>query len=314
MVRRREPRPPSDPAVTESVFSDLARIIREKGFKTPQEAQAYLNKVLKASGGKPAFPPPRTRTPLQQAQDLMYQAFDEPNRAKRLEMASEAFRISPDCADAHLMLATDGGGSQEEQIKLLEAAVQAGERGLGREYFEHRVGDFWGMVETRPYMRARFQLARCLWWVNRRDEAVAHAVDMLRLNPDDNQGVRYYLLGCYGILGDMARVNELLERRPYRNEVSAEWTYTRALVRFSQEGASAKAAKLLKEAIKWNRHVPAYLLGEKAIPGKMPEMLEMGEPSEAATYASQFGFMWRKVDGALDWLRLTAQGRRKRQA
>ena len=43
-------------------------------------------------------------------------------------------------------------------------------------------------------MRARFALAQALYQAGRRDEAIAHGRELLRLNPNDNQGVRYLLV------------------------------------------------------------------------------------------------------------------------
>ena len=42
---------------------------------------------------------------------------------------------------------------------------------------------------------AREGLANSLWTAGRRDEAERHLQDLLRLNPSDNQGVRYTLAG-----------------------------------------------------------------------------------------------------------------------
>ena len=74
--------------------------------------------------------------------------------------------------------------------------MAAGERALGAQAFEEDVGHFWGLLETRPYMRARAGLAASLWTAGDEVEAVEHYQDMLRLNPGDNQGHRYVLLGC----------------------------------------------------------------------------------------------------------------------
>ena len=43
-------------------------------------------------------------------------------------------------------------------------------------------------------MRARFGLAESLTAAGRIDEAITHYQELLRLNPNDNQGVRYVLL------------------------------------------------------------------------------------------------------------------------
>ena len=42
------------------------------------------------------------------------------------------------------------------------------------------------------------------------DGAIDHFRDMLRLNPNDNQGIRYTLLGCLLERGDDGALKELL--------------------------------------------------------------------------------------------------------
>ncbi len=74
--------------------------------------------------------------------------------------------------------------------------VAPGERTLGKETFEEDIGDFWAILETRPYMRARLGLAQCLYAVGRKEEGAAHYREMLRLNPNDNQDVRDLLAVC----------------------------------------------------------------------------------------------------------------------
>jgi hypothetical protein len=64
--------------------------------------------------------------------------------------------------------------------------------------FENSVGHFWGIIETRDYMRARFALTEALQKVKTRHSAQAqldHFMDMLRLCRSDNLGVRWIVPG-----------------------------------------------------------------------------------------------------------------------
>ena len=64
--------------------------------------------------------------------------------------------------------------------------------------FETSVGHFWGVHSTRPYMRARFDLADTVRRSDTRDgisEALEHLRDMLRLCRSDNMGVRDLMPG-----------------------------------------------------------------------------------------------------------------------
>ncbi len=81
----------------------------------------------------------------------MYQAFEAPP-AKRARLAREAIEISPDCADAYVLLAEDAE-SAAAALPLYEQGVAAGERALGKKAFKQDKGHFWGVLETRPYMR-----------------------------------------------------------------------------------------------------------------------------------------------------------------
>jgi hypothetical protein len=67
---------------------------------------------------------------------------------------------------------------------------------LGPRGFKEYAGHFWGFLETRPYMRARAGLAGTLLKLGDVDGALAHYRDMLKLNPNDDQGIRYVLAGC----------------------------------------------------------------------------------------------------------------------
>ena len=206
----------------------------------------------------------REETPLSKAQDLMYKAFESHDPMERAELAKKALELSPDCADAYVLLA-EQAKRRKEALELFEKGVAAGERALGPEAFQEHVGHFWGLIETRPYMRAREGLASLLWTVGRRHEAIGHLQDMLRLNPNDNQGVRDTLAGWLLAEGSHEELVRLLKQY---DEDSATWAYTKALVAFRQNGDTTETRKLLKLA----------KAGEQARPGLPvePEALTAG--------------------------------------
>ncbi len=252
----------------------------------------------------------REDTPLAQAQDLMDEAFESPDPKKQVKLARKALELSPDCADAYVLLA-EHAKSRKEALELYEQAVVAGERALGPEVFQEEVGHFWGLLETRPYMRARERLASLLWTMGRRDEAIRHLQDMLRLNPNDNQGVRYTLAGW--LLGE-GRDEELAHLLNEYDEGTAAWAYTKALLAFRQNGDTPEARKLLQTAKKSNTHVPAYLLGQKLLPLHQPESYSLGSEDEAILYAATSLSGWKETPGAIAWLKESEPGAKERKA
>jgi tetratricopeptide (TPR) repeat protein len=239
-------------------------------------------------------------TPLRKAQDIIYDAWEVTDPKRRIEMARKALETSPDCADAYVLLAEETASSLSEGLHLYRQGVEAGERALGREAFEEEVGHFWGILETRPYMRARAGLAECLWATGKHEEATEHYKEMLRLNPNDNQGIRDLLMPRLIEMGKEKEAEALF--RKYRDDGMAFWIYSRALLDFRKMGDCEISRKSLRVAVKKNKHIPAYLLGRKKIPQSLPEYYSQGDESEAIFYSKENLEAWEITPGALDWL------------
>jgi tetratricopeptide (TPR) repeat protein len=287
---------PPDRRAMEKTLADVGKLLSEQEFDSIEEANAFLQQVM--GSGMPISS--AAHTPLEQAQEIMYEAW-EASGQRRVQLAREALSISEDCADAYVLLAEESVNSLTKAKELYEAGVKAGERALGADALDEYVGHFWGVLETRPYMRARAGLAACLWQLGQRQEAIEHYQEMLRLNPGDNQGIRYILLPCLMAAGLETETEQLLAAYP--DDAMAMWRYTRALFLFHKEGASQRATRQLREALEYNPHVPDYLLGHKRLPRQLPPYIGFGDESEAVSYAAEVRYLWKQEPGALDWLR-----------
>jgi tetratricopeptide (TPR) repeat protein len=147
----------------------------------------------------------RRREAIEKAQDLVYDAWERATARSRIALARKALGITPLCADAYSILAEEAR-SVEEARDLYARGVEAGELALGRKGFQEYAGHFWGFLETRPYMRARAGLAGALLKLGDDEAALSHYREMLKLNPADNQGIRYVLAACLLRRGDDAEL------------------------------------------------------------------------------------------------------------
>jgi tetratricopeptide (TPR) repeat protein len=249
-------------------------------------------------------------SPSAKARALTHQAFAAEDEPRRVELAKEALAIDADCADAYVLLA-EHAHSRREALALYQQGLAAGERALGPQGFQKAAGHFWSLLETRPYLRARLGLAHALWTAGRRDEAVQHLQEMLRLNPGDNQGVHYTLAGFFLFLDRDDDLAHLLAQYP--DEGSATWAYTRALLAFRRAGDTPEARQLLQEAKQTNQHVPDYLLGRKFPPAEQPNYYSPGAESEALDYVAGFLAGWKATPGAIAWLRANEPKPRQRR-
>src|ERR1051326_648751 len=239
---------------------------------------------------------PANRT-LDQAQQLIYDAWESGDPRREVALARQALKISPLCADAYVILARNARRGSDQQLELWRGGVEAGKAALGAA-FDNYVGEFWGFLETRPYMRARYGLASALWERGARAEAIEHLRDMLRLCPGDNLGVRYVLSAWLIEAGRDDDLDALF--KTYRGDDAAGWSWAAALAAFRRGGDGAKSRMALDRAVRANGYVAAYLLGTKRLPKSLPPFVSPGEEDEAVDYAARCAAGWRNTPGAVD--------------
>lgn len=241
----------------------------------------------------------RAQAPEEQAQALIDQAWEARTQRQAAALARRALEIFPDCADAYNVLAGAEARSAEDALVLYEHGVDAGRRTLGNAFFDEHRGHFWGMIETRPYLRARRGLADCLWALGRKREALTHCEALLELNPDDDQGIRHGLLSRYLALGNDMGAARLF--RDYPHDASAAFLWSRVLLDL-RRGDQVAATEHLVLAMHGNPHVAGFFAGKRKPPARLPAHYSPGDRNEAALYIANFAEAWLASADAMDWL------------
>lgn len=245
----------------------------------------------------------RPMSPEQAEADQLYaQALESTSPSRQLDLATRAMELDPEHIDARVLV-IERTPEPELALGLADETVEFAATLLGPETFEQYVGDFWGLHETRPYMRARLVLVNRLIDAARMSEAIDHMRDMLRLNPGDNQGVRWILLEILLRVGDWDATDELFAAYP--DEGSVGFQFTHVLTEFRREGDTPRVRQLLQDAIECNEHVVSLLTGAEPTRYESFGMLTWGGKDEAHVYSQQFLAIWKSTPGAISWLRKT---------
>lgn len=244
----------------------------------------------------------KEREPIHKAQILIDRSFDEDDPERRVALAQAALELSPDCTEAYQILA-ENASSSEEAVSLLKAAVDAARRQIGEADFRKFAGHFYEVLETRAYMQARLDLAECLRGAGHINEAIDHLQELLKLNPNDNQGCRQRLASALLKTERREELHDLLAKYP--DDFFVDLHYTRALLAFQEQGDTEEARRSLQKAEEMNPHVPAFMTGAKPLPREFPPYVSPGDESEAAYYVGEFLRDWRETPGAIPWLRKT---------
>lgn len=279
---------------TEKDLAKLMEEIKNKGFETTDE----INDFLKNMQGQSFDDLPERTDKKGRSQDLVFEAYEQPV-SKGKKLVKQALELDPNNADAYNYLASIEKDI-EGAIKMYEKAIKAGEKTLGKKFFKEEKGYFWGMIETRPYMRAKAGLADCLYAKKEVDKAIEIYEEILELNPNDNQGIRYLLSTLLLSKNDLTKFQLFIENSEEEN--CAVWNYNNALYHFKKSGQTAKNDKELLKAYKSNEYVIDYMLGVKEMPDEQPQYIGRGDENEAIYYVNGAWSIWDKTPEALDWL------------
>jgi len=283
-------------------MSEFRQMLESQEFANEDEVDAFVDE-LNAWAGAPSPMVDEAQTASEKAQELAYDAMEADDINTAVELAMQAVELDRRCVDALVILAHASSDSPDELIENLEMAVWIGVQALGEDFFKENRGHFWGLIETRPYMRARQELAELLRDAGRIDEAIAHYEAMLDLNPDDNQGIRDLLLACYLMQGDLDGARWVFDEN--EDDSSATFQWSRVLERHLA-GDEAKAATLLAEARKDNAFVEPYLTGQKQAPSTLPDYFSSGHESEAKYVAVNLRPAWKGHRKSVAWLKAQA--------
>ena len=240
--------------------------------------------------------------PREMAQELAFQSYEAEDADEALALAERALEIDDHCVDALCMRAFLACEDTGELIGELEHAATTGEKRLGEEFFAEYMGDFWPMVEARPYLRTVKHLAEVLWSAGRRFDAVANYENLIDLDPGDHMGNAALLLGCYLAMGEVQRSWDLLEDIDDDDSTIYAWAWVLLHLMVEDEEGAREA---LDRALAANPYVAPWLAGvgdpgEREVP--VAARILRGSEDEALITLDILGEGWDCDPEARWWL------------
>jgi tetratricopeptide (TPR) repeat protein len=239
-------------------------------------------------------------TPQEKAQNLLHKAMEATSVKRRIQLAETVLEIYPDSPEAYLILAEESENEHEAR-KFLKAGIAAGRRELGELYFTKNKGYFWGLTESRSYIRICQSYAESCWFGGQAGEAAEMLEHILELNSDDNTGARYLLAAVY-LYSNQLKEAERVIKNYGEDDTAAAFAYDRIVLEFKKNGITSQLKMLYRVARGVNKHVPDYLLGVKRLPHNLPDFVGMGDPNEAIEYVIMHSRLWASMPDLLKWM------------
>lgn len=287
-----------DPMEMQAMMGQIGKLIQKKGMSVEDANKYFTGRHIDDIASEARS---LKQSPQEQAEDMAYQAHSAKTSKQRVLMAQKALELDSNCCEAYMVLEQELSKNPIESIQYYDKAITAAKKSLGEDFFKENMGHFWGIHETRPFMRAQFYKAQALWEVHRQSEAIDLCWELLKLNPNDNQGVRYILFDFLLTDNRLLDIERLLKK--FKDEGSAHWEYNLALYFFKKLGPeSEKTLNQIKTAVSSNPFIEKYLTGKLKKPKESPSSYALGSKEEAICYLQDSVIPWVNTSPAIEWL------------
>ncbi len=294
-----------------NIRADLAQLTRvraadasaiEAQIPVLEEIHESIKRILSPDGPSQLNPRNQEKTmptiktaadPVAAAEALYNDGMDLLDAGREDEGAAllrRALKLDPMHADAHNSLGVIRlrAGDLRRAEEYFRAAIDAGQRKL--EFEGSKLS--WYRLENRPYLRGLGNLALVFDRQQKWAEALAIHRKMLKLNPNDNQGVRWMVgLECLRIGNDQAAVKAF--KKVAEEEVGC--AFGLALARLRIGSPDAEIGEALLTGFAQNRYVAPMLLGERWRRLDAFHGSNTAEPEWAADVIEAQGDIWHDV-------------------
>ena len=253
----------------------------------------------------------RAKETAQDLEDRGWEAlgFPEPSPGRNAKIAEGYFRqalaIDPDLADPYNGLGNVlfARGRYAEAEAMYRKALEKARAELGSDTPPSYA--WWGDISTRPYMRARHNLGLVFWRQKKYQEAIREFEELLRRNPNDNQGARYLIGGLYHLSGNLRQAVSCYAKAGAGKfghlDPGTEFNHGLALFQTRKFG---DAILQFRSSFFLNPYLPRVMLSQSVKPLKIWHSSNLAAPDQALDYEELYSKLWVRRPRALTFLRL----------
>ncbi|HPX25413.1 MAG TPA: hypothetical protein PLG87_01295 [Treponemataceae bacterium] len=230
----------------------------------------------------------------QKADDLLALAWETDSVVQKKRLARQAMELNPKNIEAYYVLA-NAHSSFEKKEEFYLKGISLFKEQYDEEYFKENKGHFWGLLETRDFMRLQADYGFALWENGNREKAVQCLEELLNLNPNDNQGLRYSLVNWYLFLERYADALKII--KDYKEDTAC-MQYSSLFLAIKQKKTDKEIQKQFDRAVGANPHVIPFLIHLQELPAETADSYGYGDESEAEMYCFDAMELWDNDEDA----------------
>lgn len=151
--------------------------------------------------------------------ELLEEALDATSKNKALKLAKQALEIYPDNIDAENLI-VEFEENPIKKLKKYDSIIEKATKLLEEQnmFDKENIGDFWLILETRPYMRARHNKTITLLELGRYSEAIKECEKLYKKFNDTSAFMLFTMAIMYFKKGDYKKAKQYLRKTEEQNE------------------------------------------------------------------------------------------------
>ncbi|MCD7822107.1 MAG: hypothetical protein LUG64_07860 [Clostridiales bacterium] len=203
---------------TENAMKEAMKFLaaHEDEIQTEEDANRLLQQFVEQYNS--GLIQPRSARP-ETADDYLELAEEAKTKKAAMGYIQKALELEPDNLDALLMQAQQKAKWPLDLVISLPPIIEKGDALMEREgHFRDDMGDFWSVLETRPYLRLRYAYLDALKNSGMMRKAVAEGERLMELCENDNLGARYDLIFLYAHLEEEEKALALFNASEYSKD------------------------------------------------------------------------------------------------
>ena len=205
---------------SEKVFREINKYMKENADEnmSMDEMNDLVQKFMEQYNSN--LPEEITEETAKTADDYLDLAENANTKAQALNFAKKAVQLDQDNLDAKKMVEELTTEHPYEMVGKYQKLIEYGKKIMDREGYmnENSIGDFWGISETRPFIRLYSSYLDLLVDCGMMRMATTVGEEIIRYNINDNLGIRYILMHIYAYLEDEKSMLTLYKKYDEQDE------------------------------------------------------------------------------------------------
>lgn len=243
---------------SEKVFREINKYIKENADEnmSMDEMNDLIQEFMEQYNSN--LPGEITEETAETTDDYLELAENSNSKEQALKFAKKAVQLDQDNLDAKKMVEEITTEHPYEMVGKYQKLIEYGKTVMDKKGYmnEDSIGDYWGISETRPFIRLYSSYLDLLVNCGMMRMATTVGEEIIRYNTNDNLGIRYILMHVYAYLEDEKSMLALYKK--YDEHDESQMLLPISII-YYKLGDFEKAAEYLRRLTKTNKDTGRFI-------------------------------------------------------